>query len=447
MNKFFIIIFTLFISVSAVNAETYSLSLKDAIALSIGKNNLVRAAGFTADAARQEIAITGSRYYPEIFIEEAFVASNAPTQTFMMKLDEGRFSQNDFQINNLNNPGTQHDFKTLLTLHQPIYNPSTAPAKEMAVKEAEKQGLGFDSAKEDTAFQVFRLFLEVQKSKAQLRAIEQAIGNARENMRLATVRTGAGVGLRSDELRARTHLASVEQQIITAQNNLMLAKMQLANAIGLKEGDSVDIIESTSAITPAVVTPEELVKVALENRKDLKQSMVELEKSDAALRLAWSGYLPSVGTFASYQMNSKDTPFGSDNDSWTAGISLKWQLFDGFKRNHEKDRAVAARSAAAEMLENRIREVRFRVRESNMRREEMGKRLEVVRSSLEDAEETVRLLTKRFENSLATMVELLDAQTALNQVRASLVESEVNYSLADGNVYYSGGIFMKEILK
>jgi outer membrane protein TolC len=82
-----------------------------------------------------------------------------------------------------------------------------------------------------------------------------------------------------------------------------------------------------------------------------------------------------------------------------------------------------------------------------MRREEMGKRLEVVRHSLEDAEETVRLLTRRFDNSLATMVELLDAQTALNQVRAGVVESEVNYSLAGGNVYYAAGIFMKEMLK
>jgi outer membrane protein TolC len=82
-----------------------------------------------------------------------------------------------------------------------------------------------------------------------------------------------------------------------------------------------------------------------------------------------------------------------------------------------------------------------------MRREEMGKRLEVVRHSLDDAEETVRLLSKRFDNSLATMVELLDAQTVLNQVRAGLVESEANYTLAGGNIYYTAGILLKEMLK
>ena len=441
-----IMVCVLAISVGAANAETCSLSLKDAIALSLGGNNLARSAGFAADAARQEVAISSSRYYPLISFEEALVASNAPTRTFMMKLDQGRFTQNDFLLNNLNNPSVQHDFRTAFTLQQPIFDPSIAPAREMAVKEAEKQGLGFDAAREDTAFQAFRSFLEVRKSKAQLHAVEQAIADARENMRLATVRTAAGVGLRSDELRARTHLAMVEQQLITAQNNLTLSRMQLANVVGLKDGDSIEIDESTGTIMPAV-PPEELVKVALENRKELKQSMAELEKSAAAVRLARSGYLPSVGTFATYQMNSKDTPFGSDNDSWIAGISLKWQLFDGFKRCREKDRAAAARSAAAELLENRAREVRYQVRESCLRREEMGKRLEVVRHSLEDAEETVRLLSKRFDNSLATMLELLDAQTTLNQVRAGLVESEANYTLAGGSVYYTAGIFLKEMLK
>ena len=52
-----------------------------------------------------------------------------------------------------------------------------------------------------------------------------------------------------------------------------------------------------------------------------------------------------------------------------------------------------------------------------------------------------------FENSLATMVELLDAQTALNQIRANLVETETSYALASGRVHYVAGIFLKEMLK
>jgi outer membrane protein TolC len=77
----------------------------------------------------------------------------------------------------------------------------------------------------------------------------------------------------------------------------------------------------------------------------------------------------------------------------------------------------------------------------------MKKRRDGARHALLDAEETVRLLSSRFENSLATMAELLDAQSALNQTRASLVESEADLALAGGQVFYTSGIFLKEMTK
>jgi len=48
---------------------------------------------------------------------------------------------------------------------------------------------------------------------------------------------------------------------------------------------------------------------------------------------------------------------------------------------------------------------------------------------------------------LATIDERLDAQSTLNPPRASLVEFEANHALAGGQVYYTSGIFLKEILK
>jgi outer membrane protein TolC len=99
------------------------------------------------------------------------------------------------------------------------------------------------------------------------------------------------------------------------------------------------------------------------------------------------------------------------------------------------------------MLESTAKDIRYQVKESYIRRDEAVKQREVARNAVQDAEETVRLLTKRYENSLATMVELLDAQTALNQARANLVETEAGYTLAGGQVHYMTGTFVKEILK
>jgi outer membrane protein TolC len=186
---------------------------------------------------------------------------------------------------------------------------------------------------------------------------------------------------------------------------------------------------------------------ALENRVEIKQSHTDLDKSEAALKLARSEYFPTVGAFASYQMNAQDVPFTADNSAWSAGLSLKWQLFDGFRRESEGKRAALGQSAAREQLESVTKDVRYQVRESYIRRDEAAKRLEVSRNSVLDAEETVRLLSRRFENSLAMMVELLDAQTVLNQARANLVEAEAGHALAGGRVYFMTGRFITEMLK
>lgn len=425
-------------------ASVKRMPLKEAINTALAQNGLIKAAGYSAEAARQGVAIASSRYYPSVFFEEVFSASNAPTQTFMMKLDEGRFSQNDFQISNLNHPSAHNDFKTALTIQQPLYNPSTAHLHEMAVKDAEKGSLALEEARQRVAFHVFRTYLEAQKAAAQQVSAEQGMREARENMRLATVRSAAGIGLKSDELRARTHLASMESQLISAHNNLVLAEMRLALVVGDSAANRVEPAEPFTGFS-GPFQMKDLISSAIEHRSDLQQSRAELGKAETAVKLANSAYLPSVGAFASYQMNAEHTPFGSDNDAWTAGISLRWQLFDGFSRCRERDRAVAGRSATAETLGHSVKEAAYEVQESLLRREEMEKRRDVARHALRDAEETVRLLSRRFENSLATMAELLDAQTALNQARASLAESEANHALAGGQIYYTSGIFLKEI--
>ena len=447
MSRLLITCAILLLAAAAAEAETLKLTLRDAMSMALENNSQIKAARFKSQAAGQGVESANSRYLPVVSFEETLLASNSPTNSFMMKLDEGRFSPADFaNPDSVNHPSSRHDFKTALSIQQPLFVPSLSPLKELAVKDAQKSGLELEAARQRIAFQVFFTYLDVQKGDAQLKAADKAVADARENMRLATVRTSAGVGLRSDELRSRTHLSMVEQQHISAQNNLTLARMKLAMLIGLPEDNNYEISGLLDSVSVPAMS-DQVISEALLNRVEIKQSHVDLEKSDAALRLARSEYLPTVGAFASYQLNARDAPFTSDNDAWTAGVSLKWNIFDGFRSYSERKRAVSGQAAAREMLESTTKDVRYQLKESYLRHEEAGKRLDVTRHAVLDAEETVRLLTKRYENSLATMVELLDAQTALNQIRANLVETEAGYALAGGRVYYMTGTFVKEMLK
>ena len=161
--------------------------------------------------------------------------------------------------------------------------------------------------------------------------------------------------------------------------------------------------------------------------------------------LARSAYYPTLHAGAAFQLNDRSVPFGSDNNSWYAGASLRWELFDGMRRSREREKAGALQSASAEMMEQYRKEVAFQVAESWLRRDEAAKRVEVARASVADAEEGLRLVQKRFEGALSTIVELLDAQTSANRARATLVDTEADFALATAQLAYSAGMLRKEV--
>ena len=430
--------------VPAAGGAESSVSFPEALILALERNHLVAGAAHERTAAERAVAVSRSRYFPRIIFDENFAASNSPTRVFMMKLDQGRFTQNDFLISELNSPSSTTDFRTMVTLEQPLLDFGIGHGRDVAVKEAEEQGLRYDRRREEVGYGVCVAYLQVQKAAAVLEATDQEVTEAKESLRLATVRSEQGAGLRSDELRARTFLSETEQHAITALNDLKIAKMRLALAVGGSSGDSLNI---TGPIVgkPLRLQEEELVRLALETRQDLKGMGKGVEKAEASERLAKSGWLPTVYGGASYQMHDQDIPFGNDNDAWSAGVNLRWELFDGMRRSHEQGRAAAIREAAAQYLEQYRKEVVLQVRESLYRRSEAGKRLEVARHAYLAAEEGKRLVTKRFENGLATMVELLDAQSSLNRSRSGLVENEVEQLLATARVYHAAGVFLKEM--
>ena len=362
----------------------------------------------------------------------------------MMKLDQGRFTSSDFIINNLNNPGTDTDFRTAISLEQTIYDPAVGYGVKIAAKEREARESSLELRREQVALEVVASYVMVQKARAQLAVAEKGLSNAREHLRLAGVRVGAGTGLKSDELRARTFLAEMEEQEIRTRNTLEIARLRLGKAMGAPSGEAVDI--SNEFRPPAVsVSREELSRSALAHRADLRELARQNEKAELGVGLARSAYYPTVHAGAAFQLHDRSVPFGSDNNSWYAGASLRWELFDGMRRSREREKAGALHSASAEMMEQYRKEVAFQVTESWLRREEAAKRVEVARSAVASAEEGLRLVQKRFEGALATIVELLDVQTSVNRARATVVDTEADLVLATAQLAYSAGTLRTEV--
>jgi outer membrane protein TolC len=362
----------------------------------------------------------------------------------MMKLDQGRFTDSDFLINNLNDPSSTTDFSTALVAELPLFDLSLGALRRMALHQEEARGAVLAKRREDVALALVAAYVEVEKARAHRQAASIALEQAREHQRLARVRSDTGTGLKSDELRARTFAASMEERLITAENRMEIAAMGLALAAGegpdsrLDAGEPLQFEEGQLSLHGAM-------ELALANRQDLREADAVLARGEEGVALARSAWYPTVHASARYQMNDEHTPFGSDNDAWSMGATLRWELFDGLRRRGEGGAAGARRDAAREYLEEMRRQVVFTVTQRFLERDGAMRRRQVARLALEDAAETVRLLEKRYANSLAGMVDLLDAQAAYNSSRATLIDLEGDCQLAVAGLYHAAGVLLAEV--
>ena len=298
--------------------------------------------------------------------------------------------------------------------------------------------------REEITYKTVAAYLDVQQTKTRLKLADESLAAAREHLRLAVARSGAGVGLRSDELRARTFVSEMEQQLISAGNSVEIARVRLAQAVGRAAGEQLDISEEFTA-PPLGRNKTELLQQAFQDRRELKELQKRVEQADLGIDAARNAYWPTIQASAAYQMNDHAIPFGRENDSWVVGATARWNIFEGGRRCNETDRAVALKSSEMEYLAEQQQAIGLQVTETYLRREELGKRLEVARHSVLEAEEAVRLLTKRYENSLALMVELLDSQTMLNRARGDVAEIEAEYAKSWARLLFVTGSLLKEI--
>jgi outer membrane protein len=186
-------------------------------------------------------------------------------------------------------------------------------------------------------------------------------------------------------------------------------------------------------------------KGSAQSRSDILASEFRHDNAKDNISMAKSGYIPFLGVGGSYQMNDASHAFGDEGKSWQVGAFLRWDIFDGAKREYEIGKARHQEMQASESIASMRQGVEFSIRESYLNAQEAGKNIELAKMSLDTAIEGTRLIRVRYSNGLASLDVLLSAQAALEKARASTVEQENAYLTAIGMLTYQSGTILKDL--
>ena len=421
-------------------SEEHNLSFYEAVRLALQNNHELKAMQSAALASKEGIGVARSYLLPKITFEERYLRTVNPGYAFMTKLDQQRIELQDFNPSTLNHPDPVNNFQTSLAIEQPIFTRKGIVGLQMSKGESSAKQEELLRKQEQVAYQVAQAALTLQTAKSSFGATEKAVAEAVEHLRIAEVRYGKGLGQYADTLRAATSLSEAEQRRVSAEKNVRMAKRGLGLILGRDE--NVDLSDATPELPVLDLAAYEK---AAETRRDVKSWEIHGDNAKKNIKLAEAGYFPYVGVGGAYQMNDPNRPLGSEGSNWQVTAFLRWDLFDGAKREYERAQAKYKAGEAQEQLSSLKKAISFRIYEAYLNINEARTNMEISRNALKSAEEGKRLVRVRYENGLYPLIDLLSAQASLDQARANHTAREGEYRTAIVKLSYESGIIMKDL--
>lgn len=438
--KLIILFMMLLYPAGAALADGKTYTLKEAISVAMKGNHSLKASAGSASAVAEDIGIARSRLLPNILFEERFTRTNNPTLAFASKLNQGRFTQDDFAIGSLNSPAAVNDYQTSFSVEQVVLSKKASVGLEMAQRQYSASTEDLGRKKEEVVYAIIRTRLTADTMRGFVAASQSSVKDAAEHLRLAELRYKSDIGLYSDVLRASTMVTEARQRLTSAEKNLRLAERQMGLLLGLEEPVSIsDALPDLPLKDIGYYTRSAL------SRKDVRSMSLRYENARSNIELAGAAYYPTLGVGGAYMMNDHLSPFGSEGDSWQVSAQLRWSIFDGSLRKHESDRARHHAAQSYEHLSELKKAVSYRVYEAYLAVDEANMNAELAASSLATAEEGERLVRTRFENGLTPIIDLLDAQTSLDAARTNRVMRENELKGAIAALHFESGTIIRDL--
>ncbi len=275
---------------------------------------------------------------------------------------------------------------------------------DAASAEAVAAGLQYEDARADLKMEVAEAFVAVLRAEQELAVREMAVRSLDAHHRDVESRFAHQQTPENDLLAARVALADARQRAIEAHNALDVARASYNRHLG-RPLTWPFRLQEVRRFEPSE-TLEELTNLAQRNRRQLARLSAQAEALRAAAR-------PQVHVRSEYQFD--ENRYRHPQGIAAMGVGVSWNLFDAGRTGHE----AAALANQAERLLNLRADLQSRIALDVRRRwldaRQTRQRLDVTPQAIEQAEENLRILRKRYALGSAMYAEVLDAEMLRTQ--------------------------------
>lgn len=407
--------------------------LKDAVQTALGQSPEVQSKASQVEEARWRKIESYSSWLPKIqasgnyLLDKKYVFTDIPFNGVMMSI-----------------PGIVPTSVFQLTGTIGLFDGFASTARAQAVSQLSR------AAEDELRWSKFKLertvvleYYRALASRTLAKVAENNLKTLQDHLHDVQAFRRSGLSTNYDVLRVEVQVSEAEAEVMNTKDNVEVAATHLGQVLG--QEDAVEPVGKLPELKPELVSN---VKTESTDRADIAALVKKVEGYDDLDSAANRHWIPRLGAFGNYQYyNNRNDGFDdwkNYRNAYQVGLSLTWDLFDGFASVAKHQQAVEQRVQA----EKALRLTQLKAKEDGARWLRKFKYFCSVyksrQSDVQKSEESVRLAQEGRKVGARTNTDLLDAEADLYRSQAGAItaqlgaiEALINLELSTGQALYN----------
>lgn len=430
-NRIGILLFAMSISIIA-GQETRTVSLDEAIDLGIKNSKHLKIDQAKIQETTAQLVEAKNRKLPDFKLSGTYLHLFTPTVNLKINPGTPLAGSQSVQVDNV--------FFGSANLSFPVFAGGRlkygVQSAEYLIKAAE---LSTENDQNAIAYNISMAYNNIFKAIQTIKVLEENLVASKKRDEAFLKLENNGLMARNDRLKAQLQTSNLELQLLDAQNNYNIANINMDLLLGLPESTEIKIDENYIVDLMENQPVAYYLDQAIQNRKDLQSVGYQIKAADVATKAAKAEDLPSLALTGGY-VAANLTNLVTITNAMNIGVGLQYNLDRLWKKNASLLKAQAREQqilATQELLNDQINlEINKDYQNSSLAK----KKIDVYERALEQATENYRITKNKFDNGLATITDLLDANAALVSAKVNVINAKADATLAYKKLLQSSGI-------
>ena len=286
----------------------------------------------------------------------------------------------------------------------------------------------YKDARDVVVLAVGNAYLQTLAGVARVETTQAQVQTAQALYDKSVDQQNAGVSPAIDTLRAKVELQARQQQLIVARNDYAKQMLALARVIGLPSGQKFTLSDRAPYEPLAALGLEQSLERAYSSRSDYQAALQRVRAAEHFRKAASAEYFPTVDVAGNYG-DIGVTPGDSHGTFQVAG-TLRIPIFQGGKVHADVLQAEATLRQSRQQLENLRGQIDYDVRVALLDLAAAADQVEVARSSVDLADQTLIQARDRFAAGVTDNLEVVQAQESVAAANENYISSLYAHNLA-----------------